>query len=200
MTNFHDVNIPNFIAMHAHGGPVFNTYHISTASGREHRYINWHYPLQKYTIKNCYLSNEQLYLLNSFFRARKGKAFSFRLKDYADFTVSKQAISHVLIDNNMLQLTKIYKDDYEIAYRKITKPVKGSVKIESENNAIVEFEADYNTGIIYFRNNQSLYLTQSLYITYQFDVQVRFNNDSLVYSVNSDQTIIISNLELIEVI
>ncbi|KJV57534.1 hypothetical protein OCHUTO_0080 [Orientia chuto str. Dubai] len=39
MTNFHDVRIPDFIAIHAYGGPVFNTYHISTVSGHEYRYI-----------------------------------------------------------------------------------------------------------------------------------------------------------------
>ncbi|WP_306305430.1 DUF2460 domain-containing protein [Candidatus Orientia mediorientalis] len=159
---------------------------------------NWPYPIQKYTIKNCYLSEEQLNSLNSFFRSRKGKAFSFRLKDHADFAVNRQLINPIFIKDNIFQLIKIYEDECEIAYRKITKPVKESIKIESENNEIVKFEADYNTGIVYFAN--SLNLTKNLYITYQFDVQVRFDNDSLVYSINSDQTIIISNLELIEVI
>lgn len=193
MRNFHDVRIPDFIERQAQGGPIFNTYCVSTSSGREHRYVNWSYPLQKYIVNNCYLSIDQLEQLNSFFRARQGMAFAFRMKDYADYSIKRQPLSWELIVDNKFQLVKSYAGGNN---RKITKPTDQSIEIQDENDQDILFTADYSTGIITLTDDL---FEKQLYVSCEFDVPVRFNSDALVYNITPEQAVIVNNLEFIEV-
>jgi uncharacterized protein (TIGR02217 family) len=195
--NFHDCRLPQFIEVFAVGQPEFATNCIHTISGREIRNSNQEYARQKYTIKNCRLSQMQFEQFNSFFRARRGKNFSFRFRDHADFQVKKQFIAK---GNGILQqfaLVKLYDDLIRPYSRPITKPVPNSV-ILYLNNQILQAEINYNLGIITL--SKVLALDQILVADFIFDVAVRFVNDSFTYEYCDDNSIELSAIELVEVL
>ena len=86
--NFHNVNLPKYIEIFAVGVSEFTTSCVTSMSGREARSSDSKIARRRYLLKGCRLSQLQFDAFNSFFIARAGKRFSFRLKDYFDFTVS----------------------------------------------------------------------------------------------------------------
>lgn len=195
--NFHDINLPKCIEVFAVGQPQFATSSAVTISGRELVNLDRNYAKQKYLIKNCRLSQDQFEQFNAFFRARKGRAFAFRFKDYADYKVQKQIINN--IDNKIkeFQLFKLYDDPISPYYRKITKPVKDSVKIYLDNEAI-QIEVNYSNGIVTLE--RALDVNKILVADFLFDVVVRFGGDSFDYNMVDNGSIELSLIELFEVI
>ncbi len=185
---FHDVNLPDFLALYAKGGPIFSTNIIQTQSGREVRIPNKYQAIHQYVITDCYLNQKQFEEFNSFFRARFGMTYGFRLKDYSDYMCNSQKIE--VDNNNKFQLIKTYSDEISPYTRIITKPI--DVKIDMQN------DIDYTTGIGILKN--PLKNGEKLIATFTFDVPVRFNNEQFKYSFQPDGTIMIYDLLLIEVI
>lgn len=194
--NFHDVSLPRFIEIFAIGKPEFTTSCATTLSGREARRSDRESARQKYIIKNCRLSESQFNQFNNFFRARRGRNFAFRFRDYADYKVSNQLIA---TGKNIQEfsLFKLYEDAVAPYYRIITKPVVGSVKLYIDNNP-AEANIDYNNGKVQLATQ--LAVNQSLTADFKFDVPVRFCEDSFEYNHFADGSIELSKVELIEVI
>lgn len=85
MTGFHDVRFPDAIARGATGGPEYSTDIITVASGFEQRNINWQASRARYDIGTGIRTREQMAEVIAFFRARKGRAYGFRFRDWTDF-------------------------------------------------------------------------------------------------------------------
>lgn len=197
MKNFHNVNLPSFIALHAKGAPVFTTSIATTASGREARSADRAYSLQKYTISNCRLGAFQFDEFNGFFRARKGQQYSFRMRDYADCIIFDQAVSE---DGSGLsfEVFKTYPDRLNPYSRRITKLAPGSVQLRVGDLDLRPLHIDHERGIITL--DRSLQHGQCLMINATFDVEVRFASDDFKYSMHQDGSIMIDDLEIVEVV
>ena len=117
--NFHNVNLPKYIEIFAVGVSEFNTSCATSMSGREARSSDSQIARRRYLLKGCRLSQSQFDAFNSFFIARAGKRFSFRLKDYFDFTVDKQIIAIGDDIETKFQLKKLYHDDFAPYLRNI---------------------------------------------------------------------------------
>jgi len=194
--NFHDVNLPKFIQVFAIGQPTFLTSVATTISGRELRNLDRENALQKYSLKNCCLSIQEFEEFNSFFRARRGKSFSFRFTDPADCIVVNQRLADGNGIIKQFQLFKLYNDLVMPYMRKITRPHADSVNLYI-NNSKIEGAVDYNTGIVELQN--PLGRGDALTTDFMFDVMVRFSSDSFDYTYRNDGTIELSTIELIEV-
>lgn len=197
MKNFHNISLPSFISIHAKGSPVFATQVATTASGREARFADRMHSMQKYTISNCRLGSFQFDEFNGFFRARKGRQHSFRMRDYADCIIFDQVIGESVADLSV-EVFKTYPDNLKPYARRITKLVMGSVQLQLEGLDLRPANIDYEQGIIIL--DQPLHKGQHLMINATFDVEVRFASDDFKYSMHQDGSIMIDDLEIVEVV
>lgn len=195
--SFHDIKLPEFIGIFAHGILEYNTYSAKSLSGREIRSSANEQHLMKYLIKDCYLSEYEFSIFNSFFKARMGKLCSFRFKDLADYKAQNQMMGTGDGVRQKFLLIKKYDDPFMSFDRVIRRPVSSTVKLYINNQEISE---GYNiqNGVIHF--SKPLATGANLIANFEFDVEVRFNNDKFAYTYRSDGSTEISNIELIEVV
>lgn len=190
---YHDTLLPDFISVHLKGGPVFATTTASTISGREIRAYERQNSIQQYVLEGCRLSHDEFERFNSFFRARTGCAYAFRIKDHADFKIDNQVIAITDGITKEFEIYKTYPDDACSYRRKISGIREGSLQVNCDIARIDEMR-----GVIYTRD--VLPPNKELIITVEFDVWVRFMSDEFSYSARDDGSILIQDLKLIEVI
>lgn len=197
MTNFHNVNLPRFIEIFAIGASEFSTSIAVSMSGREVRNSDSQQPKRIYNLNHCRLSDHQFEIFNSFFQARSGKRFSFRLHDNFDCIVTKEIMAISDGVNTEFQLQKTYIDAVSPCVRTITKPVIDSVKIYHDSTLLDIESIDGMTGKV--KLTRPLPKNTEICASFVFDVPVRFVADSFRYSFDSDGSIRVDNVELIEV-
>src|SRR4051812_15138384 len=129
MPFFHEVQFPPKIAYGATGGPEFNTSVITTFGGFEQRNINWQKARGKWDISTGIKTKADMEGVNGFFRARFGKAYGFRFKDWSDYQAIKQVIGVGNGSQTIFQLSKLYTSGDEKYQREIKKPVIETGKI-----------------------------------------------------------------------
>ncbi len=195
--NFHNVRFPNEIAIYAVGSCKYSTSCAESKSGREVRSLDSSASRQIYRLVDCKLSEQQFETFNTFFRARAGRRFSFRLRDHMDKIAKKQSLHRIEGENDKFQLYKLYNDPINAYSRKITKPVDSGVKLYRNQTEYNDYEIDYNTGIITLPKEVKY---SELKASFKFDIQVRFDNDEFDYKFADDGTIMLENVKLIEVI
>lgn len=184
MPAFHEVRFPDDIAYGSSGGPEYSTDVIITASGYEQRNINWQDARAVYNVAHGVKTQSQLDTLLAFFRARKGRAYGFRFKDWSDYSATSQQIG---TGNGVLtnfQLVKSYSSGGVTEVRTIKKIVDNSVSIYVNNVLITSgYVVNNNTGIVTFSSPPGNGL--SVKADFQFDVPVRFDTDRLSASLDS---------------
>ena len=129
MTGFHEVRFPDNIAYGATGGPEFATTVVVTGAGHEQRNVDWAEARGRWDVASGLKNQAQLDELIAFFRARKGKAYGFRFKDWTDYKATGQLIGTGDGAIKTFQLVKRYPSGSVIEVRTITKPVAGTVHV-----------------------------------------------------------------------
>jgi len=190
---YHDVLLPDFLTVHLKGGPVFFTSTASTISGREIRTYERQNSIQKYSLVGCKLSHDEFQRFNSFFRARIGCAYAFRIKDHADFKINNQVIAVGDGVTREFELYKSYEDDACSYRRRISAIRDGTLDSNFEIEHIDRINGILNTRDVMPDGVQ-------LIISAEFDVWVRFASDEFRYSSASDGSLLIEELGLVEVI
>lgn len=142
---FDDVQFPTGISWGAVGGPGYNTEVIQVESGHENRNQNWPVALMKWDCSHAIKTRTDIETLLAFFRARKGKARSFRFKDWTDYSVTDQALRPGGAPT--VQLEKTYVSGGVTEYRTIAKPI-ASISMKYAGGAYVPSSVDYGTGIV----------------------------------------------------
>lgn len=173
MTGFHDVRFPDAVARGATGGPEFSTDIIAVASGFEQRNVNWLAARAKYDISTGIRTREQMAEVIAFFRARKGRAYGFRFRDWNDFEAEAQPLA-ATADPLVWQITKQYASGPSAEQRVITKPEAGTVVVRVSGNP-VSVDVDPLTGLVTFSSVPGA----QPYADFGFDVPVRFDTDHL---------------------
>jgi ribosomal protein L3 len=128
MSGFHEVRFPDNIAYGATGGPEFATTVVATGSGHEKRNVNWSEARGRWDVASGLKKQAQIDELIAFFRARRGKAYGFRFKDWTDYKATGQLLGTGDDAQTQFQLVKHYPSGSVIEVRTITKPVAGTVK------------------------------------------------------------------------
>jgi Conserved hypothetical protein 2217 (DUF2460) len=129
MTSFHEVRFPDNVAYGATGGPEFATTVVATGSGHEKRNVNWAQARGRWDVASGLKKQAQIDELIAFFRARRGKAYGFRFKDWTDYKAEGQVLGTGDDVLTQFQLVKHYPSGSVIEVRTITKPVAGTVKV-----------------------------------------------------------------------
>jgi len=207
MTGFHEIRLPVDISYGANGGPQFLTNVVEMASGYEQRNREWAEARNIYDVGLGLRSENDLAALLSFFRARAGRAFGFRYKDWLDFKSCLPAQTITALDQNIaigdgitaaFQLTKTYDSGGISHVRKITKPVAGTVVIAFDGAAqAAGWQVDTASGMITFTAAPALGVVVTA--GFEFDVPVRFSEDYLPITLESYQAGHVPSISLVEV-
>ncbi|MBL4801347.1 MAG: DUF2460 domain-containing protein, partial [Emcibacter sp.] len=207
MTGFHEVRLAQDISYGASGGPQFMTNVVEMASGHEQRNREWAEARNIYDIGLGLRSEDDLSELLSFFRARAGRAYGFRYKDWLDYkscpplqeyTDTDQQVSFGDGTTVTFQLIKTYDSGGTVHVRDIAKPIAGTVQIALDSVAQGSgWQVDTTNGIITFDVAPAAGV--SITAGYEFDVPVRFAEDFLAITLESYMAGQIPSIALIEV-
>ncbi len=195
--SFHEIRFPTDISYGSSGGPEFSTDIVITDSGHEQRNINWSEARARYNVAHGVKTETQLMELISFFRARKGRAYGFRFKDWSDFKASNQNLGSGDGVKTSFQLVKRYQSSV-IVTRDIKKPVSGSVKVYK--NGVMQlsgYSVDHANGTVIFSSAPASLMTISA--DFEFDVPVRFDTDRLAARMESYGSNSWNDIPLVEV-
>ena len=195
---FVDVRFPTDISYGSGGGPEYSTDIVITASGHEQRNVNWAAARARYNVAHGVKTQAQLDTLIAFFRARKGRAHSFRFKDWTDFTATAQSLGTGNGAVTTFQLVKSYTSGGVIETRSVTKPVSGTVQLYLNSVLQVSgWSVNTTTGIVTFSAAPANGVAVSA--DFEFDVPVRFDTDRLSASLDTYGVHSWSDIPLVEV-
>lgn len=175
---FVEVQFPTDISYGSSGGPEYATDIVASQSGYEQRNVNWEQARARYNVAHGVKTKAQLDTLIAFFRARKGRAYGFRFKDWTDYQTSAESLGTGNGAKTQFQLVKWYVSGAVNEQRTISKPVSGTVQVYK--NAVLQtsgVSVDTTTGVVTFTvaPANGVAVTASC----QFDVPVRFDTDRL---------------------
>lgn len=196
--SFEEVRFPTDISYGSTGGPEYLTNVVTAANGYEKRNSVWNYPRSRYKVAHGIKTYKQFQSLISFFRNRRGMAVGFRFKDWSDYKAIGEVIGMGDGTTTSFQLGIIYTSGNVSEYRKITKPVSGSVCIYLDGLLqATGITVDTTTGIITFDTpptNGSLITAD-----FEFDVPVRFDTDKLTACIDKTNIHSWRNINLVEI-
>lgn len=139
------------------GGPDFATDVVEVNSGSEQRNVRWDQARATYTIEMPLIEANKETLL-AWFRAVRGRAHGFRLRDWADYqvtsTTGRLGTSTVGTGVQVYQLYKFYDSGGALyQYRKISKPAgtpaiyRGGV-LQTVGASAGNYALDTTTGVL----------------------------------------------------
>lgn len=189
---FHEVRFPIDYAQGVSGGPMFSTKITVVDSGAEQRVQMW---------SNSRLSFDVGYtadptgfaVIVAFFKARKGRTFGFRFRDWSDYRV----LLEPLIAGATMQLQKTYSDAGGSEVRKIVKPDNDGTFQLYDNASPVTSSVNYTTGIV----TPTTYNAGHTYTwSGGFDVPMRFDVDKLTFIQDNVGSRTIQSLPIVELL
>jgi uncharacterized protein (TIGR02217 family) len=190
---FVEVQFPTDISYGSSGGPEYTTDIVTSVSGHEQRNVQWSQARARFNVAHGVKTKAQLDTLIAFFRARKGKAYGFRFKDWTDYQASAQALGTGNGSMTQFHLVKKYTSGSVTEIRTITKPVTGTVSVYA-NGVLASsgVSVDAATGVVTFSAAPAAGV--AITASFEFDVPVRFDTDRLsarleAYGVHSWQDI-----------
>jgi len=174
---FHDVQFPSDISYGSSGGPQYLTDVVMNHAGFEQRNIHWQQARARYNVAHGVKTQTQLDTLIAFFRARKGRAHSFRFKDWTDYEAAAQTLGTGTGSLRDFQLVKRYSSGGVDEVRNVTLPVAGSVSVYVNGALSSGVSVNLTSGMVTFSTAPA----SGAVITadFQFDVPVRFDTDQL---------------------
>lgn len=176
--SFVETRFPEDVAYGSTGGPGYSTDVVMTVSGHEQRNVNWEHARARYNVAHGVKNQMQLDALIAFFRARKGRAYGFRFKDWSDFKAINQNLGEGNGSITQFQLVKHYQDGGASETRVIHKPVEGTVNVYVDSILQeIGVTVDYEAGMVSFSTAPASSAVISA--DFEFDVPVRFDTDSL---------------------
>ena len=204
---FHDIRFPPSLSFGALGGPERRTEIVVLSNGHEERNTPWSQSRRRYDAGLGLRSLDDLHDCLAFFEARMGQLHAFRWKDWADFRSGRPSATPAPTDQllgtgdgatKVFQLRKGYSSGGVTAWRTITRPVPGTVRIAvGGQEARQGWNLDATTGRVTFATAPA----QGAPVTagYEFDVPVRFDADSIRVQVPTFQAGEVPSVPVIEV-
>jgi uncharacterized protein (TIGR02217 family) len=170
--------------MGATGGPEFATTVVATGSGHEKRNDNWAEARGRWDVASGLKKQAQIDELIAFFRARRGKAYGFRFKDWTDYKATGQVLGMGDGALTQFQLVKHYPSGSVIKVRTIAKPVAGTVKVYLDSvEQLSGWSLDTTTGLVTFSTPPAP--GDEVTADFEFDVPVRFDTDHMAVTIET---------------
>lgn len=199
--SFQDILFSPAISYGAVGGVEFSTTVVRSTSGYEQRNINWEMSGGQWDVAQTLKFQSELDDLIAFFRARRGKAYSFRFLDWTDYDIAAENCgSFDGTPGTTVQIQKTYTDDGGYTQiRTITKPVDvtdsdhtldladpsyttmtvtigGAPAVEG-----VDYSVDYSTGLI----SDLVGVVGAVVVSCSFHAHARFDTDQMQITIEA---------------
>ncbi len=174
---FDDVIFPINIGREARVSPGYSTAIVTTASGREQRNAAWASGRLRFDVGTGVRSEDDLQMLITFFRARRGAAKGFRFRDPLDQSVQNQLIGAGDGIATRFPLIKTYGAGEDAESRRITRPVLDSVAVRVAGVLQPTGWIMLDSGILSFTLPPAA--GAEVRVDFTFDVPVRFAEDVL---------------------
>lgn len=126
---FRDIRLPPAISFGAVGGPGFRTEIVATESGAESRDATQAKELGSWDISYAARLPIAYVPLQAFFRVVRGRADTWRFKDWSDFAATAAQGVFVLLTSTTFQMYKRYTFSGLTYDVKITLPVAGTITV-----------------------------------------------------------------------
>ena len=178
---FDDVSFPLPLGQDTLVAPEFSTSVATTASGFEHRNAVWQDARMRYDVGPGIRSEAELQVLLAFFRARRGPATAFRLRDPYDFSSNAMTQAPTPVDQLLGQgdgntarfaLRKLYGDQE----RMITRPLATTVRVSVDGVERTDWQIEAGGTIVFAEAPEPGTQVRAGFL---FDVPVRFADDRL---------------------
>lgn len=142
MSGFKDIRFPTAISFDAVGGPGFLTNIVFSNSGKEFRDQIWELERGEWEVSHAITLPTAYKAFQAFFRIVRGRAYSFRYKDWSDFVCDVGDGLFIDTDDSppAKQMVKRYTFGSETFDRVITKPCVDKITTDAAS-------LDYATGI-----------------------------------------------------
>lgn len=182
---FDDVLFPVAIGQDAEAIAEFSTQIVTTISGHERRNSDWSDARMAYDVAPGLRSEDELGLLITFFRARRGSAVAFRFADPFDDssndmlgvpTANDQTLAIGDGVRTRFQLVKHYGNGPDTQMRHITRPRNGSILVAIDGVLVTNWTLG-ERGEIVFVDPPAVGAVISA--GFRFDVPVRFVDDRI---------------------
>ena len=157
---FHEQRFLDCVKFGASGGPAFDTSIVPVLSGAESRNGNWEIPLHKFEVGMAARVKSEFMALKTTHLLCWGRLYGFRWKDWADFEASPaEGVLRGLIGKKaagtqgfgygipVYQLHKMYSLFSLAFYRRILKPVAGTVTVRRNGSPVTVGVAAGNIAI-----------------------------------------------------
>lgn len=187
MQPFDDIPYPLALGRGTAVSPEFSTTIVITASGHEHRNSIWSDARLRYDVGPGIRSEAELGTLLSFFRARRGAARGFRLRDPNDFSSNNMTGTPSPFDQllgsgdgveTLFPIIKSY-GTADAQERRITRPVAETIRVSVDGVETSAWSIE-ERGVI--RLHDAAREGADVRAGYLFDVPVRFAEDRLEVS------------------
>lgn len=188
MQAFDDVPYPLALGRSSAVVPEFSTTIVIAASGHEHRNAVWSDARLKFDVGPGIRSEQELGVLLAFFRARRGAARGFRLRDSNDFSSNSMTGSPTAFDQLLgigddsetaFALVKHYGAGSDAQRRRITRPEVATLKVSVDGVETGDWTIE-DYGIV--RLGTAPAAGADVRAGFLFDVPVRFAEDRLEIS------------------
>lgn len=185
MQPFDDVHFPIAIGRSATVTPEFSTNVTITASGFERRNSLWADARLRFDVGPGVRSEAELGELLTFFRARRGQARGFRLRDPSDFSSNGMTGLPTALDQTIgtgdgararFPLVKVYGEGTDAQKRRITRPRAESVVVSIDGVSVANWTLDALGEIVFADAPAAGKIVRAGFL---FDVPVRFGEDRL---------------------
>ena len=179
---------------------------MALANGHEERNTPWSQSRRRYDAGLGLRSLDDLHECLAFFEARMGQLHAFRWKDWADFRSGRPSATPTPTDQllgtgdgttTVFQLRKGYSSGGVTAWRIITRPVPGTVRIAvAGQQQTLGWTLDPTTGRVTFATAPA----QGAPVTawFEFDVPVRFDAGAIRVQVSTFQAGEVPSVPVIE--
>ena len=195
--SFIESRLLDCVAYSTEFGPTWSTRKVGLKSGIVRRNPNRTRPIYVASLLYQNLKAEHYQDVIAAFNACMGGAYSFRMKDWSDFTAQNELLPVLGTGSAQeVQLVKSYTFGTMTLARPIRKPVTGTVVITG-NGSPISATVDYTTGIATFTATNG----HTLRWSGQFDVPMMFRDDALPFqaaSRNDDGLIMTADIGLEE--
>ncbi len=186
MQAFDDVLFPLALGLDAAISPEFSTSISVTASGFERRNSVWSDARLRFDVGPGVRSESELGTLIAFFRARRGAARGFRLRDPSDYssngmvgtpTAADQLLGTSNGQQSAFALVKRYGTGNAVQVRRVTRPRVGTVLVSVGGTAVTSGWTVGAGGMVNFAVPPAS--GAAVRAGFLFDVPVRFAEDKL---------------------
>ena len=206
MNGFHETRFPLDVGFGASGGPERRTDIATLASGFEERNARWADSRRSYDAGLGVRSFADLQRVLQFFEERRGRHYGFRFRDPFDHAscqagnligATDQVIGAGDAATQQFQLKKTYGSQFAPYERSIVKPVENSVQVALDGVGTTAFSVNSETGTVTFDEPPASGV--SITAGFTFDVPVRFDIDTLEFSLSAFEAGNLPSIPLVEI-